>query len=57
VNWFILGHEHAEFGSAFVPPNAVILNSDHQHGVCLPLDLAEMPGPEHAMSMVRRLSG
>lgn len=56
VNWFILGHEHAEFGSAFVPPNAVILNSDHQHGVCLPLDLAEMPGPEHAMSMVRRLS-
>ncbi|MEO1716972.1 MAG: metallophosphoesterase [Planctomycetota bacterium] len=57
VNWFILGHEHAEFGSAFVPPNAVILNSDHEFGVCLPLDLAAMPGPEAAMGMVERLSG
>lgn len=57
VNWFIVGHEHAEFGSAFVPPNAVILNSDHDYGVCLPLDLAAMPGPEAAMGLVERLSG
>lgn len=56
VNWFILGHEHAEFGSAFVAPNAVVLNSDHDFGVYLPLDLAAMPGPEEAMGMVRRLS-
>ena len=56
VNWFILGHEHAEHGVAFVPPNAVILNSDHERGVYLPLDLANMPGPEAAMELVKRLA-
>ncbi len=39
-----LGHEHAEFGSAFTAPNAVILNSDHAHGVYLPMDLARCTG-------------
>ena len=56
VNWFILGHEHAELGSAFVAPNAVILNSDHAMGVYLPLDLANMPGPDAAMGMVERIA-
>lgn len=56
VNWFILGHEHAEFGSAFVAPNAVVLNSDHEFGSYLPLDLAAMPGPEEAMERVRRIA-
>ncbi|HED52660.1 MAG TPA: hypothetical protein ENJ00_00460 [Phycisphaerales bacterium] len=52
VNWFILGHEHAEYGSMFVPPNAVVLNSDHARGVYLPLDLGHIPSPESAMEMV-----
>lgn len=55
INWFILGHEHTATGSAFVHPNAVILNSDHEMGVYLPLDLANMPGPEAAMGMVERI--
>ncbi|MEM9166026.1 MAG: metallophosphoesterase [Planctomycetota bacterium] len=55
VNWFILGHEHTASGSMLVPPNAVVLNSDHELGVYLPLDLADMPGPEAAMAMVRRI--
>lgn len=56
VDWFIVGHEHAEFGSAFVPPNAVVLNSDHQHGVYLPLDLSENYGPQRALESVRPIS-
>ncbi|MEM8757361.1 MAG: metallophosphoesterase [Planctomycetota bacterium] len=55
VNWFILGHEHAPNGASFVPPNAVVLSSDHELGVYLPLDLADMPSPEQAMAMVRRI--
>jgi len=43
VNLFILGHEHAENGVRVVEPNAVILNSDHQRGVCLSIDLDDPP--------------
>ncbi|GAB5496444.1 MAG: hypothetical protein Phyf2KO_15240 [Phycisphaerales bacterium] len=56
VNWFVLGHEHAEFGSTFVPPNAVILNSDHANGVYLPIDLSAVYGPEFAMESVRPIA-
>ncbi len=40
VSMFILGHEKAENGVKFVPPCAIILNSDHDKGVYLPIDLA-----------------
>ncbi len=43
VNMFILGHEHVESGVMLVEPNAIVLNSDHARGVCLPMDL-ERPG-------------
>lgn len=43
VNLFILGHEHAERGVRVVLPNAVVLNSDHEHGVYWPIDLSAMP--------------
>jgi hypothetical protein len=56
VWWFILGHEHAEMGSKFVAPNAVILNSDHERGVYLPIDLSNPPRPEEAMEMVMPLN-
>jgi hypothetical protein len=49
VYLFILGHEKAPEGSRFVPPNAVILNSDHDRGVCLPIDLSDPPQPHEAL--------
>ncbi|MEO0513275.1 MAG: hypothetical protein AAF108_10330 [Planctomycetota bacterium] len=53
VNAFILGHEHAEHGSLVVPPNALVLNSDHQRGVYLPIDLTSCPSfEEMAMEVV-----
>lgn len=52
VNLFILGHEKAENGVRLVPPNAIILNSDHDRGVYLPIDLDHKPTPEQAVGMV-----
>jgi Calcineurin-like phosphoesterase len=52
VSMFILGHEKAENGVKFVPPNAVVLNSDHERGVYLPIDLDHPPRPEDAAAMV-----
>lgn len=43
VNMFILGHEKAESGVKFVPPCAIVLNSDHDKGVYLPIDLSHPP--------------
>lgn len=56
VSMFILGHEHAPEGARFVPPNAVVLNSDHEKGVYLPIDLERPPRAEEAVGMVRRLN-
>jgi len=54
VNLFLLGHEHAENGYAAVLPNALVLNSDHERGVYLPIDLRDPPADvtEAAMSVV-----
>jgi len=43
VNLFILGHEKADNGISLVPPNAVVLASDHERGVYLPIDLSDPP--------------
>lgn len=56
VNLFILGHEKVENGVMLVPPNAVVLNSDHSRGVYLPIDLEHPPRPEEALAMVVPLS-
>ncbi|CAG0969632.1 hypothetical protein PHYC_01171 [Phycisphaerales bacterium] len=56
VYLFIVGHEKATEGVAFVPPNAVILNSDHERGVYLPIDLDNPPRPEDTPKMVRSLA-
>jgi len=53
---FILGHERAENGVVLVPPNAVVLNSDHERGVYLPIDLDKPPRPEEAEGLVVRLA-
>lgn len=52
VAMFILGHEHVENGVKFIPPAAVILNSDHQRGVYLPINLERPPRPEEALELV-----
>ncbi|MFG0251755.1 MAG: metallophosphoesterase [Phycisphaerales bacterium JB038] len=40
VRLFVLGHMLAEMGWQILPPNAIVLNSDHERGCVLPLDLA-----------------
>lgn len=52
INMFILGHEHAENGYSVVPPNALVLNSDHEHGVYLPIDLENCPGFDELVGSV-----
>lgn len=56
VNLFILGHEKAENGVKLIPPCAIVLNSDHDKGVYLPIDLERPPTAEEAAGMVVRLS-
>lgn len=56
VNLFILGHEKAPDGVALVPPNAVVLNSDHDRGVCLEIDLSNPPTALEAVQRVTRLT-
>ncbi|MEM7623647.1 MAG: hypothetical protein AAF235_10655, partial [Planctomycetota bacterium] len=56
VGLFILGHEHAEHGARLVPPNVLVLNSDHGRGVYLPIDLERPPRAEEAAAAVIPLS-
>lgn len=56
VSLFVLGHEKAETGAMLVPPNAVVLNSDHERGVYLPIDLSDPPTAEEAVWSVVPLS-
>jgi hypothetical protein len=56
INMFILGHERADNGVQFIPPCAIVLNSDHERGVYLPIDLAHPPRAEAAAAMVIPLS-
>lgn len=56
VTMFVLGHEKVPEGARFVPPCAVVLNSDHANGVYLPIDLTEPPEPEEAPTRARRLA-
>ena len=43
VNLFILGHEHAPNGYTVVNPNTIVLNTDHERAVYLPIDLDDEP--------------
>lgn len=55
VYMFILGHEKVPQGAMFVPPNAVVLNSDHAQGAYLVVDLSNPPRADEAMGLVRML--
>ncbi len=56
VNLFILGHEKVEEGARFIPPCAVVLNSDHARGKYLPIDLSDPPRGERAVEMAQALA-
>jgi hypothetical protein len=56
INLFILGHEKADNGVKFIPPCAIVLNSDHERGVFLPIDLSHPPRAEEAVGMVVALA-
>ncbi|MEM1184623.1 MAG: metallophosphoesterase [Planctomycetota bacterium] len=55
VSLFVLGHEHVPGGVEFRAPNAIILNSDHDDGVYLPVDLGHPPLAVDAPGLVRPL--
>lgn len=57
ISFFIVGHEKADNGVHFVPPNAIVLNSDTDRGVYLPIDLSDPPAPHEAVAQVKRLRG
>jgi hypothetical protein len=57
VSTFIVGHEHAENGVRLVDPCVLILNSDHEKGVYLPIDLADPPRVEEMLARVVSLAG
>lgn len=52
VSLFCLGHQHVETGAEMTQPNVIVLNSDHEFGACLPIDLAHVPSAEEAMMYV-----
>ena len=58
ANLFILGHRHVEAGIECTHPLVVVLNSDHEQGRCLPIDLAQpMPAEEAPMYAVPLTGG
>lgn len=57
VNLFILGHEHAPEGAMLVEPNALVLSSDHERGVYLPIDLERPPAIRECLERVVPLGG
>ncbi|TDJ55625.1 MAG: hypothetical protein E2O40_05690 [Planctomycetota bacterium] len=54
---FCLGHEHVDNGIAMRGGRAIILNSDHEMGTVVPIDLAAPPSAEEAMFLAIRLGG
>ena len=45
----LLGHRHVETGAERFGRRLIVLNSDHEHGAVLPLDLGRLPEPDEAM--------
>jgi len=56
VSLFCLGHEFVETGCEMRGSRVIRINSDHEHGAVLPIDLANLPGAERAMVSAIRLA-
>jgi hypothetical protein len=55
VELFVVGHEHVDSGLAVRGPRLVVLNSDHDLGTVVPVDLARRPRSEAAARTAVRL--
>ncbi|RJP34440.1 MAG: hypothetical protein C4547_10960 [Phycisphaerales bacterium] len=53
ADFFICGHQPQEFGFAVLYDRMIILASDHNHGVCLPIDLSVKP--QNVSDLTRRI--
>lgn len=53
VSLFVLGHEKADDGAIVVPPNTVVLNSDHERAKMLPIDLDAPPDADLALTLAQ----
>jgi hypothetical protein len=49
VSLFCIGHEHIETGIELKHPRLLVLNSDHERGVVLPVELAGPPRADEAI--------
>jgi hypothetical protein len=56
VVMFILGHQHVPNGIELVRPNAIVLNSDHERGVYLEINLDNPPSPEECLGLARMIA-
>ncbi|MBC7771221.1 MAG: hypothetical protein H7210_01875 [Pyrinomonadaceae bacterium] len=56
VSLFILGHEKADQGALLVPPNAVILNSDHEQGKMIELDFSKPLNAQQAFALAQPIA-
>ena len=52
----IVGHEKAPDGYKTIGDGTLILASDHDYGVALPIDLSELPSMERLISQIIPLS-
>lgn len=55
VKLFCLGHQHVDTGAEVTHtgvPGVIVLNSDHEFGACLPIDLADVPAADDAVMFV-----
>ncbi len=57
VSVFLLGHQPAEMGWEEKANNILILNSDHAHGVCLPIDLTAQVERDDLLDKVVPING
>jgi hypothetical protein len=56
VDLFVLGHEKAEDGVLVLGPSAMVLNSDHERGVYIPIDLRSSLAASELSQQARSLS-
>lgn len=57
VKVFVVGHQPAEMGTEPVADNTLILASDHNHGVALPIDLSKTYNRDELMDAAVPLAG
>ncbi len=57
VKIFVMGHQPADMGFEVEGETMLVLNSDHEHGVALPIDLGEDYTRDELVERIVRLNG